>query len=183
MTRPAPLSGLRLRLRPVELSDASYIYGLRTDSRYNLHLSAVTGTADDQRAWIERYLLREAGGCEVYFVIERLVDAQPCGAVRLYDIGTERFTWGSWILDTGKPAKAALESAVLVYDFGFGAMGLQYTGFEVRKDNHRTLSFHRRFGATETGEDDVNLYFIYTRSRFLADRPRHWTAITEEVQA
>jgi len=183
MTRPVSLSGLRLRLRPVELSDAPYIHGLRTDSRYNLHLSAVTGTADDQRAWIERYLLREAGGCEVYFVIERLVDAQPCGAVRLYDIGAERFTWGSWILDAGKPAKAALESAVLSFGFGFEALGRTEALIDVRHENHRAAAFYRRFGMIETGQDDVNLYFTYTRARFLADRPRHWSAMTEEAQA
>jgi RimJ/RimL family protein N-acetyltransferase len=97
--------------------------------------------------------------------------------VRLYDIEGDRFTWGSWILDANKPPKAALESAVLIYDIGFRAFGKARAVFDVRRDNARTLAFHRRFGATETGTDDQNVYFTYPRDRFLADRPSHLAVV------
>ena len=84
MTRPAPIEGRHLRLRPVAPDDAPYIHALRTDPRYNAHLSPVTGDVEAQRAWIERYLEREAQGSEIYFVIERRNDAQRCGVVRLH---------------------------------------------------------------------------------------------------
>ena len=82
---PSEMTGSRLRLRPVMPEDAAFIHGLRTDPAYNTHLSPVTGTVDDQRAWIEAYKVREAAGEEIYYVIERR-DGVPCGVVRLYDI-------------------------------------------------------------------------------------------------
>jgi RimJ/RimL family protein N-acetyltransferase len=173
-----PIHGHHLVLRLIEPADANFVFGLRTDPTYNTHLSQVHGTAEDQRRWITAYKTREVAGLEFYHIIARK-DGHPCGTVRLYDFGGESFTWGSWILDAGKPPKAALESAVLVYDFAFARLGLQYATFDVRKDNQRTLAFHSRFGATETGQDDVNKYFTYTRARFLADRPRHWAALTK----
>lgn len=173
MTRPAPIDGPRLRLRPVVPEDAAYIHALRTDPRYNAHLSPVTGGVEAQRQWIERYLEREVQGREIYFVIERRSDGMRCGVVRLYDIAEQQFTWGSWILDEHKPNKAALESAVLIYQFAFESMQKRKAIFDVRRDNTMTISFHERFGAAETGADEVNLYFEYTCEQFFIDLPRY----------
>lgn len=164
------IMGQRLRLRLVTPEDAPFIHGLRTDPAYNRHLSPVTGTVEDQRVWILAYKAREAAGEEYYYIIERL-DGVPCGVVRLYGITEDSFTWGSWILNADKPPKAALESALLIYDIGFQQLKLTRAVFDVRVDNERTLQFHRRFGAKETGSDPENLYFELTRSRFLALRP------------
>ena len=176
---PPVVEGPNLRLRPVRPGDAAYIHGLRVNPAYNRHLSPVTGTIADQRAWIERYQSREAAGQEIYYLIERRDTGQPCGTVRLYDIEADRFTWGSWILDQAKPPKAALESAVLIYDVGFAGLGRDLAVFDVRRDNDRTLTFHHRFGAQETGSDDVNIYFTYPRARFQADRDGYMTILTE----
>jgi RimJ/RimL family protein N-acetyltransferase len=163
------IDGVRLSLRLVMPDDAAYIHGLRTDPAYNSHLSAVTGTIKDQRAWIEAYKAREAAGDEVYYLITRK-DGVPCGTVRLYDITADRFTWGSWILDQNKPPKAALESAVRVYEIGFHRLGCATSAFDVRRDNARTLAFHRRFGARQIGEDAENIYFTLHRDDFRRNR-------------
>lgn len=176
---PPRLDGIRVSLRLVLLDDASYIHGLRTDPTYNSHLSAVTGTVEDQRSWIEDYKAREATGAEYYFVIERK-DGQRCGVVRLYDIMENQFTWGSWILDKNKPSKAALESAVLLYRTGFDILGFRKADFEVRHDNERTIAFHQRFGAKETGRDEINLYFEYSREKFAADWQKHLAVLKSE---
>ena len=147
------MTGPRLRLRPVTPQDAAFIHALRTDPAYNAHLSPVTGTIADQRAWIESYKTREAAGHEIYYIIERL-DGTPCGTVRLYDITGDRFTWGSWILNADKPPKAALESADI----------------DVRRANARAIAFYRRLGMTETGQDAENLYFTLSRDDFGRNR-------------
>ncbi|MFU8865526.1 MAG: GNAT family N-acetyltransferase [Rhodobacterales bacterium] len=175
-----PILGHYLMLRLIQPEDAGYVFGLRTDPTYNTHLSEVQGTAEDQRRWIASYKTREAAGQEFYHIIARK-DGQPCGTVRLYDIGSDQFTWGSWILDASKPPKAALESAVLSFGFGFETLGRTEALIDVRHDNHRAAAFYRRFGMTETGQDDVNLYFTYTRSRFAIDRPMLWALLTEET--
>ena len=163
------IEGVRLVLRLVEPSDAQFIHGLRTDPAYNTHLSPVTGTVEDQRAWIDAYKAREEAGEEFYYVIERR-DHRPCGVVRLYGITEDNFTWGSWLLNSDKPPKAALESALLIYEIGFGILNKSCAVFDVRADNERVLRFHHRFGAVETGRDAENLYFELTHARFVALR-------------
>jgi RimJ/RimL family protein N-acetyltransferase len=180
MTRElTPVRGYRLSLRLVTPEDADYIFGLRTDPRYNAHLSAVEGTAEDQRRWIEAYQVREREGREYYYVIERL-DGVRCGVVRLYDISDESFTWGSWILDHNKPPKAALESALLSFGVGFEYLGLGKALIDVRWDNARALSFYRRLSMTETGVDDFTIYFEYSRTQFLRDK-EDFSAILENA--
>ncbi len=163
------LCGHRLCLRLVTPADAAFIHRLRMDPAYNAHLSFVTGTVEDQRAWIGRYKTREAAGAELYYVIERR-DGVPCGVVRLYDIKGDSFTWGSWILNGDKPPKAALESAVLSFGAGFETLGLARAVFDARLNNARAIAFYRRFGARETKVDDVNIYFEYSRDRYFQDR-------------
>ncbi|MEQ9692884.1 GNAT family N-acetyltransferase [Shimia sp. SDUM112013] len=158
--------GYNLTLRVVEEADAEYIWGLRNDARYNAHLSQVTGTADDQRAWIRRYKEREAAGSEYYFVVFRNSDNMRCGTVRLYDIHDGQFTWGSWILDENKPEKAALDSAIQVYRYGFDVLDLPMSVFDVRKENTHTLRFHDRFGSNRVSEDEDNIYYELPREQF-----------------
>ena len=159
------IEGVHLRLRLIVPGDADYVYGLRTDPAYNTHLSAVQGTAADQRRWIEGYKAREADLRELYYVIERQ-GGVPCGLVRLYDITRESFTWGSWILDRNKPPKAALESAVLSFGIGLRQLDIPQAQFEVRRDNAHAVAFYRRFGAAQTGETEEELFFAYTRAQY-----------------
>jgi len=170
------IEGHRLSLQLVSREDAAYIYGLRTNPDYNEHLSDVTGTAEDQQRWIDRYKEREAKGLEYYYLIQRR-DGVPCGVVRLYEIGPDQFTWGSWILDHNKPAKAALESAVLSFGVGFEALGLGQARLEARLSNTHAIAFYRRFGIEEIGRDDENVHFAYSRDRFRIDLPAHRRAI------
>lgn len=162
-------SGLRMRL--VQPEDAGYIYALRTDPTYNTYLSPVSGGIEAQAAWIKRYKQDEAADTQYYCMIERQ-DGQACGLVRLYDIQSQAFTWGSWILDANKPTKAALESAYLIYDIAFNHLSLDRAVFEVMRENAHTQAFHRRFGARETGMDDTNVYFEYAAAQFQKDQPR-----------
>jgi RimJ/RimL family protein N-acetyltransferase len=175
----ARVEGPNLILRLIKPDDAAYVHGLRSNPAYNTHLSTVTGTVDDQRTWIEDYKSREAQGQEFYYVIERK-DGMRCGLVRLYDFDVESFTWGSWILDESKPRKAALESAVLIYQIGFLGHNLDSAIFEVLNENSHTLAFHRRFGALETGHDELNTYFKYARARFEKDKMAHFSILESE---
>ena len=164
------MTGSCLRLRLVTPEDAEFIHGLRTDPTYNEYLSSVTGTVEDQRAWIDSYKTREVAGEEYYYIIERCDDGRPCGVVRLYDITGGRFTWGSWILDANKPPKAALEGAVLSFAVGFERLGINLAELDVRRANSRAIAFYRRFGMTETGQDAENLYFELSRDDFRKNR-------------
>lgn len=176
----ARIPGVRVDLRPVGVEDAAYIHGLRTAPAFNAHLSPVSGTVDDQASWIVSYKEREAAGEELYFIIERK-DGRPCGTVRLYEITADRFTWGSWILDEGKPSKAALDSAMLVYRMAFERLGLSRAVFDVRRDNVHTLAFHDRFGATRVKDDDLNVYYVYEKEVFERSTPAFLDALSDSA--
>lgn len=175
----ARVEGPNLILRLIRPEDADYVHTLRTDPAYNRHLSEVRGTAEDQRRWIEGYKARETDLREFYYVIERK-DGTRCGLVRLYDIGSDSFTWGSWILDHNKTRKAALESAVLSFGVGFDGLGLPQALVDVRIGNEQALAIYQRFGMTEVRRDDRDIYFTYPRRRFDADRAGYLAILEEE---
>jgi len=166
-------------LRLIRPEDADYLYDLRMDPAYNRYLSQVTGDVEDQRRWIEDYKVQEADGRQLYFLILRH-DGVNCGVVRLYDIGPDHFTWGSWILDHNKPAKAALESAFLSFSVGFEVLGKSIAHIDVRVANKHAEAFYRRFGMTETHSDTKDIFFTYKCEDFMRDRNKHLAALAGE---
>lgn len=174
----ARVEGPNLRLRLIEPDDAHYVHGLRTDPRYNTHLSTVSGTVEDQRLWIEAYKGREADGQEFYYVIERK-DGKRCGLVRLYNVKADQFTWGSWILDDNKPPKAALESAVLSFGVGFEILGCQTAHIDVRIQNSHAEAFYRRLGMVECRRTEEDIFFKYPRATFTNDKAHHLRVLND----
>lgn len=156
--RLTKLEARTIRLRLVEINDAAFILKLRQDERYNRFLSQVSNDIDAQVSWIESYKDEEAKGFQYYFIIERL-DGVPCGTVRVYDFQENSFSWGSWILNEDKTRYAALESAFLIYKFGFENLNYERSHFEVMKGNDGVVSFHKKMGAIEMGQDEINFYF------------------------
>lgn len=165
------LEGNSIRLRLVEERDANFILKLRLDSRYNTFLSAVVADIDAQKTWIRRYKDEENKGLQYYFIIERL-DGTPCGTVRIYDFRKDSFCWGSWILNEDKTRYAALESAFLVYDFGFKELGFKKSHFDVMKGNQAVIKFHMRMGAVKIHEDEINIYFEITEEMINASKQK-----------
>ena len=178
----ARVEGPNLILRLIESEDADYVQNLRTDPTYNRHLSEVRGTVEDQRRWIEEYKARETEGREFYYVIERKGGTR-CGLVRLYDIGDENFTWGSWILDANKSRKAALESAMLSFGVGFDCLNLSEGFVDVRIDNTKALAFYFRLGMKELRRDQQDVYFVYSHDVFEKDQNEFLRVVEQEARA
>ena len=68
-------------------------------------------------------------------------------------------SWGSWILNQDKTRYSAIESALMVYKYGFDYLGFMKSHFEVMKGNDKVVAFHEKMGARRVGEDEVNFYF------------------------
>lgn len=153
-----------IRLRLIEESDASFIVSIRSNEKYNRYLSSVSSDVEVQRQWIKDYKEKEKNLQEFYFIIERNDDGSRCGSVRVYDLREDSFCWGSWILNENKTRYSALESALLVYEFGFEKLGFNKSHFEVVKDNSKVVEFHLKFGANKVGEDDEYFYYEIDRN-------------------
>lgn len=152
-----------VEMRLARPGDAAYLYSLRIDPALNQHLSAPPPNVEAQAEFLERYMEREAANREFYFVMKNRLTGADCGVVRIYDLREDSFCWGSWILDAGKPRLAALESALFVYDYGFGVLGYEASHFDVRKENTRVISFHERFGAQRQSANDIDVFFVLRR--------------------
>lgn len=157
------LDAKTIRMRLVEENDAEFILALRLDEHYGKYLSSTDASVSKQREWIRRYKQGEQAGIQYYFIIERL-DGVRCGTVRVYDLREDSFCWGSWILNQDKTRYAAVESAFLVYQFGFEVLGFAQSHFDVMKDNKRVIAFHQKMGAEIVGEDEKNLYFTIQKA-------------------
>ncbi|WP_272694368.1 GNAT family N-acetyltransferase [Providencia sp. PROV036] len=147
-----------IKLRLVEEHDAEFILSLRTDNNYNQFLSSVNNNIQKQKKWIRNYKAKEKNNEEFYFIIETLNNV-PCGTVRIYDMSDDSFSWGSWILNDSKTRTAAIESALLVYIFGFEIKKFPHCHFEVMKGNDKVISFHEKFNATKVKEDETYYYY------------------------
>jgi len=160
MNPPAPqlrkaacVEGRFLALRDARESDAAFIHGLRTDPVRARHLSAVPDDVAHQAEWLRRYA---ADATQVYFIITEA--GQPLGAVRLYGARGPAFSWGSWLLRPGLPARCGIESALIVYHYAAG-LGFDRAYFEVRQENASVWRFHENFGAHRTGAERG--HFLY----------------------
>lgn len=161
--------GKTIYFREVNTDDAEFILKLRTDPDKNKHLSITANDVGRQREFISNYLTSHS---DFYFIICDF-EHKPKGTIRIYDIKDDSFCWGSWILSKDAPNKAAIESALLIYDFAFFSLHYKKSHFDVRKENCRVVDFHKRFGALVVGEDDLNYYFEYKRDAYLSAREKY----------
>jgi RimJ/RimL family protein N-acetyltransferase len=155
-----------IRLRLVEQSDAEFILCLRVDKKYNQFLSIIRSDLQSQKNWIKQYKIDEKAEKQFYFIIENS-DGVPCGTVRIYDLKEDSFCWGSWIVKHDAPIYTAIESMLLIYEFGFNYLGKEAARIDVRNDNIRVIALHKNFGAQVIKIDEVDTYFILSKERYL----------------
>lgn len=160
--------GKSILLRDVEVEDAEFIHKLRCDAKKSKYISPIRNDLDAQIRYIQNH--RE-NITDHYFIICDL-DLNKLGTVRIYDIRSDSFCWGSWILADDAPKSAAIESVLLIYDFAFYSLHFKKSHFDVRKLNTSVVEFHKRFGAIITDEDDLNFYFSFSIDSYESTRKR-----------
>ena len=166
------LQSKTIKLRLIEESDAEFVLSLRLDDKFNTFLSQVDSNLAAQQKWINKYKNDEIAGKQFYFIIERL-DGTPCGTVRIYDLKEDSFCWGSWILNENKTKFSAIESALLVYEFGFTKLNYSKSHFDVMKDNTKVINFHLKMGAIKTNEDNEHNYYIIDKEAIEKQRNKY----------
>jgi RimJ/RimL family protein N-acetyltransferase len=162
--------GKHINLRLVNLEDAEFILNLRT--KKGEFLSKTDIDVGKQIEWLKEYKKRELKNLEYYFIIEGK-DLEKMGVVRVYDLHEKSFCWGSWIIKNNSPIYAAIESALLVYEFSFYELGYKKSHFDVRKSNKKVVNFHKRFGAKIVKEDNSNFYFEYEEVEHQKSKKRY----------
>lgn len=176
LRKAAPVVGRTIHFRDARVADAGFILSGRTDIEKSRYLSSVSGDLADQQTWLQRY--GEAID-QVYFIIEYQED--PIGTVRLYDPRGESFCWGSWILKTGPPRHAAMESALMVYAYAVDHLGFRAAHFDMRRANERVWKLHERFGAHRTVETKFDYFYNLDSQAIAASRQRYLRFLEDSV--
>lgn len=163
------IRGKTIFLREILLDDAEFVLNLRTDAEKGNYLSPTLGGIEKQKEFISYY---SESLTDFYFLIcdwswRRL------GTIRIYDIREDSFCWGSWILSKDAPKNAAIESALLIYDFAFFALHYSKSHFDVRKENKSVVNFHKHFGARIVLEDSLDYHFGYDITTYLNVRQKY----------
>lgn len=153
--------GHKLAFTNVNRDDAHFICEMRNDDRKNKFLSSKITTLEKQVEWIDAY---ENDVSQAYFIIN--YKNKKIGTIRLYDVIDDTFTWGSWILQSGLPPFCAIESALMIYAYGFDYLSFDNCKFDVRKENARVVSFHLKMGAKILREDSLNYYFDFNKFQY-----------------
>lgn len=159
------IQGKNINLRTAEENDAAFILQLRLLEHKTKYLSQVDDDLKKQQDWLKKYKEKEKQGLEYYFIIESKT-TEKFGLVRVYDLKLDSFCWGSWLINDNAPKTTAIESAMQVYEFGFGELRFKQSHFDVRKDNKKVISFHERFGSEKVNEDKLNYYFIFKEGTY-----------------
>lgn len=162
---PILITGPNLLLRLATEDDSSFIISLRSQHTNDGYISRGSETITEQFNWIKEYKLREQRHQEYYFIIENHNGAK-IGTVRIYDFSDGIFNWGSWILSSNKPQKAALESTLLSMGFAFRALHFDAAIVSVHPRNSKALSFYRRLEMHEIMERKKEIIFLYSKSKF-----------------
>jgi len=163
------IEGKNINFRSVVESDAAFILDLRLDNRLGQFMAKTDSDLNKQIQWIKDYQKRSQ---EYYFIIENK-DKQSCGTIRVYDIRRDSFCWGSWIIKQGSSPSVAIESVLLVYDFGYFNLGFKKCHFDVMKENKKVVDFHKRFGAKIVSEDNTKFYFNLSLEDYQLSKQRY----------
>ena len=174
------LTAKTISFRPVEIEDAEFILNLRLNDKLNQYLSPTEPDINQQKEWINSYKSLEKEGKEFYFIITRNDNNNKVGTVRLYDFDQKNnsFCWGSWILNKEKTKSSAVESALLVYKYGFEELGFTRSHYVVHKENKKIISFHLKLGAQQVGETADSYSFYYFPEKYLFQKKKFYKFLT-----
>ncbi|MDR2154615.1 MAG: GNAT family N-acetyltransferase [Burkholderiaceae bacterium] len=164
------IEGRTLALRDARVSDAAFIHALRTDATRARYLSPVPAEVQAQTDWLRRY---EQDDTQAYFIIINAGrDGQAVGTVRLYGARGAAFSWGSWLLQPGLPARHAVESALMVYHYA-AWLGFTEAYFEVLQENASVWRFHENFGACRVGDERGHFQYQLSATAMRAGMARY----------
>jgi RimJ/RimL family protein N-acetyltransferase len=164
------LKGKNILLRFVNNEDAPFIVNLRLNQ--GSLLSKTSSSIDLQMEWIKNYKEREKNKEEYYFIIEDK-NNNRVGTIRMYDFTQDSFSWGSWLIIEGSPFYYSIESALLIYDFGFNNLKFNKSHFDVDKRNKSVLKFHLGMGAVIASESEKDFYFEYSKEKYQEIRVKY----------
>lgn len=134
------LEGRFVDLVSASADDAKFILGLRSDAAISRYLPRLNNTVDEQIIWIEA---QREDSSSYYFVLKTKA-SESIGTIGVYDILDGH-------AETGRFASIGdgsqnVEALVLLLDFVFHTLGLDYITCWVNSDNKSVVNLNTKIG-------------------------------------
>ena len=152
--------------RLVDLSDAEFIYVLRTDAVLSRFVSPVSGDVFFQEQWIIDYKKREDEGKEFYIISLDPETGSRQGVNRLYNFRGSVFELGSWLYLPQADISKSILGDISTREIAFDTLDFDICTFEVRKTNKSVIRYHQGYSPELTSEDEQNFYFRLSKETF-----------------
>jgi len=179
LSRNFALERYGLQVRLVEEEDAEFIVSLRTDPRLSKHIHTTSPDIEQQKQWIRNYKLREAQGEDYYFLF--LLNGQPQGLARIYDITEDTFTQGSWIFSPEAALGASVLGNIISSEIGFELLGKKIEYSDARQDNN-THRYVKTFQPEIIKTDELNVYYKILPEGFNQGKKKHITLCMDAMK-
>jgi RimJ/RimL family protein N-acetyltransferase len=151
-TKISNIAGTTIQLRQLDFGDIEMVRRWRNqDSIRKWFVYSEIITEEQQLKWWEKYSLAEN---DLMFIIERLDDSFPVGAVALYNITFgDKAEFGRLMI--GEPSAQgkgyAVEAAKLLTEYGLSELKLKEIYLEVFKDNAAAYNVYVKSNFTTCG--------------------------------
>lgn len=170
------IRGKSLTFRNAMRSDADFILSIRHDPIKSKYISATTEDVSVQKEWLDKY---SVANDHAYFII--LSNHEAVGTIRIYDCIEDDFCWGSWIISSKAPGHAAIESALMLYEYALDHLKFKKSHFSVHKSNRSVCRFHERFGAVKVCENETEIHYTISEDAINNSRLKYRRYLPEGV--
>ena len=158
--------GLSVRLATEE--DTEFILSLRSNKELTKFFHQTDNDVQKHLSWFREYKKREDEARDYYFIYFK--DNIPVGVNRIYNIFEYYGTIGSWICCPDNEPETSLSTYFLMLDILFEVLDLDLSVFDVRKKNKHVWKLHKKVGAVQIGESDIDYYFSLNKQDYLSHR-------------
>ncbi|WP_052574745.1 GNAT family N-acetyltransferase [Bacteroides intestinalis] len=140
------IEGKFVRLRPVMVEDAEFILCLRNDKDISKYLPPLNVTVKQQQGWINK----QRNDTDSYYFIFEKKNGTPIGTISVYNIQETHAEAGRYC--SIGDSVCNIEAALLIDDFIFDILNLDYIDSWVYKDNKQVVMQNQGFGCKWDGE-------------------------------
>ena len=149
-----------IKLKLVDIRDASFILSLRTNKDLNKYINPTSKKISDQVLWMKNYFNRNKQNLEYYFkfIIKKKNKTSKFGVARIIKLNKKNFSFGSWIIKPNQPNWYAIEAVLSIYKFAFEVKKFKKNKMWMDLKNHKIYKFHTSMGAKEIKRDKKQVY-------------------------
>ena len=164
-----PIKGHFCHLYPVEISDAKFIYDLRTQSGGDF-LKKIGPSVDDQTIYLKKYMEKYILKKEIYFKMLDCKTNKFVGVTRFCELDSQtKFGFESGIMLKNCAPNIYMDAMFMCFKMGFDLLGRKFSGpWFVDSRNTRMIKFHQKIGIAKLVKQDevFNIFEAHSKDYF-----------------